>query len=60
MTSPEASSTAAASTAASSTAASSSTAAADRRIPAQHPFAAHLRRAADAERAAAQDRKSVV
>src|ERR1019366_1003181 len=29
------------------------TAAADRRIPAQHPFAAHLRRAADEERAAA-------
>ena len=35
-----------------STGASSGTAAADRRIPAQHPFAAHLRRAAVAERAA--------
>ena len=31
----------------------SATAAADGRIPAQHPFAAHLRRAAVAERAAA-------
>ena len=31
----------------------STTATADRRIPAQHPFAGHLRRAADAERAAA-------
>jgi 4,5-DOPA dioxygenase extradiol len=31
----------------------STTATADRRIPGQHPFAAHLRRAADAERAAA-------
>ena len=40
-------------TAPSDNAVPSSTAAADRRIPAHHPFAAHLRRAAAAERAGA-------
>jgi len=36
----------------SATSAAAATAAADRRVPARHPFAAHLRRAAAAERAA--------
>ena len=49
MTSPAANT---ATPATSATSAAAATAAADRRVPARHPFAAHLRRAAAAERAA--------